>query len=867
MARRLSHHDYTLGWVCALPDELTAAQEMLDEEHQNLPSNHTDSNIYTLGSIGAHNVVLACLPAGQTGTNSAVTVAMQMKTTFPAVRFGLMVGIGGGVPSKEADIRLGDVVVSQPGNGHGGVVQYDFGKSTPSGFKRTGFLNAPPTILLAAVTKLRSNLDRGKSSLSPHLSKLGNLPKFSRDQAGSDLLFEAEYNHSGEDSCLSCTTARTIQRKERADNIPMIYYGTIASGNQVMRDGVERDKISSEFGGVLCFEMEAAGLMNTFPCLVIRGICDYADSHKNKRWQPYAAGTAAAYAKELLGMIPAADVVNTKTVDEALRGAKRTFYLPLERNRQFIGRNAELDTLKQKLLVTEDCQKVALSGLGGIGKTQVALQFAYSVKEDCPDYSIFWVQALSMETFELSCREIAGALGIRQGQEGGEDLKILVRQRLSAKTAGKWLLVIDNADDLDLLRGTYQAEGLLAFLPESDGGLTIFTTRHGAVAEYLTGSDVVEIGKMTRQETTDLLEKSLVRKNPSDNSETVVNLLTELEYLPLAITQAAAYINTNKSSISEYLRLLKKTEQDAVALISTDFGDKTRYRNSMNAVAKTWTITFNKILECDTLATDLLAFISCIEWRAIPYSILPAAHPEARLVGAIGTLCSYSFLERRDDGTKLDMHRLVHLATRMWVNQNGRKRETTIAALKHLAEVFPSDDYTNREIWRDYLPHVARIKDEQCQDTEEKSRLCLKVGQCLYVDGQMKEAVLWLQESCEWRDINLPQSNTDRLASQHELARAYQANRQIKEAVKLLEHVVTIQSEVLAEDHPDRLASQHELAIAYEVNGQIKEAVKLLEHVVAIRTEVLAEDHPDRLLSERTLAAFYKDLMKRSRTR
>ncbi|GMG36498.1 unnamed protein product [Aspergillus oryzae] len=789
-------HQYKLFYIYKLPG---LRLRCLTKNIRNLPSNHADSNIYTLGSIGAHNVVLACLPAGQTGTNSAVAVAMQMKTTFPAVRFGLMVGIGGGVPSKEADIRLGDVVVSQPGNGHGGVVQYDFGKSTPSGFKRTGFLNAPPTILLAAVTKLRSNLDRGKSSLSPHLSKLGNLPKFGRNQAGSDFLFEAEYNHSGEDSCLSCTTARTIQRNERADNIPMIYYGAIASGNQVMRDGVERDKISSDFGGVLCFEMEAAGLMNTFPCLVIRGICDYADSHKNKRWQPYAAGTAAAYAKELLGVIPVADVVNTQTVDEALR---------------------ELDTLKQKLLVNKDCQKVSLSGLGGIGKTQVALQFAYSLKEGCPEYSIFWVQALSMETFELSCREIAGVLGIRQEQEGGEDLKILVRQRLSAKTAGKWLLVIDNADDLDLLRGTYQTEGLLAFLPASDGGLTIFTTRHGAVAQYLTGSDVVEIGRMTGQETTDLLQKSLVRKNPSDNSESVVNLLTELDYLPLAITQAAAYINTNKSSVSEYLRLLKKTEQDAVALISTDFGDKTRYRNSMNAVAKTWTITFNKILECDTLATDLLAFISCIEWRAIPYSILPAAYPEARLVGAIGTLCSYSFLERRDDGTKLDMHRLVHLATRMWVNQNGRKAETTIATLKHLVEVFPSDD-----------------------------------------------SVLWLQESCEWRDINLPQSNIDRLTSQHTLAIAYQANGQIKEALKLLEHVVAIRTEVLAEDHPDRLASQHVLAIAYQANGQIKEAVKLLEHVVAIESEVLAEDHPDRLLSERTFAAFYKDLMKRSRTR
>jgi hypothetical protein len=414
----------------------------------------------------------------------------------------------------------------------------------------------------------------------------------------------------------------------------------------------------------------------------------------------------------------------------------RRFYLPFLRNRQFVGRSAELDTLKQKLLVNKDCQKVAISGLGGIGKTQVALQFAYYVKEDCPGFSVFWVQALSMETFEQGCMEMARALGIHQGQESKEDVKKLVQQRLCGKDAGKWLLIVDNADDLDLLRGFEQTEGLMAFLPESDDGLTIFTTRHGRVAQYLAGSDIVEIGKMKKQETIDLLEKSLVRKSPPYNNEIVMNLLTELEYLPLAITQAAAYINTNKSSISEYLRLLKGTEQDAAAIMSTDFGDKTRYRNLTNAVAKTWTITFNKILERDTLAADLLTFISCIEWRAIPYSILPTAHPEALLAGAIGTLCSYSFLEKRDDGKKLDMHRLVHLATRTWISQNGREAETRNAALKHLSEVFPSHDYTNREIWRDYLPHVARIdKGEQCPDTKEKSELCRL---CLYVDGRMK---------------------------------------------------------------------------------------------------------------------------------
>ncbi|KAJ5524954.1 TPR repeat protein [Penicillium frequentans] len=840
MARRLKRDEYTVGWVSALSDEFTAAQEMLDEEHQDLPPapGSNDSNIYTLGCIGGHNVVLACLPAGQTGTNPALAVAFQMKTTFPAIRFGLMVGIGGGVPSKSADIRLGDII------------------SMPNEFKRTGFLNAPPAVLLAAVTKLRSNLDRGRNSLLPHLSKLSNLPKFSHDQAGSDVLFEAQYNHVGEDSCASCVNAKRIQRNERPNKTPVIHYGTIASGNQVMRDGVERDKISSKFEGVLCFEMEAAGLMNNFPCLVIRGICDYADSHKNKTWQPYAAGAAAAYAKELLGVIPAADVVKTKTINEAIREPKRIFYLPLLQNRQFVGRSVELETLKQKFLVNEDCQKVALSGLGGIGKTQIALQFAYYVKEHYPELSIFWIQSLSMETFEHGYVEIARALGIHQEQQNKEDVKILVRQRLCAKTAGKWLLIIDNADDLDLLRGNHQTDGLLTFLPESEDGLTIFTTRPGSVAQYLAGSDVVEIGRMPEKETIDLLEKSLVRQSPSCSRETMTNFVTELEYLPLAITQAAAYINVNKSSISEYLRLFKNTEHDAITIMSTNYGDKTRYQNLTNAVAKTWTITFNKILERDTLAADLLAFISCIEWRTIPYSILPLAYPEARLVGAIGTLCSYSFLDRRDDGTKLNMHRLVHLATRVWLHQSGREAETKMAALKHLSRIFPPDDYNNREIWRGYLPHVARIeKFEECRRTEEMSELCLKVGKCLYVDGRMKEAVVWLRRSCEWRDRNLAPDDKYRLLSQHELARACHADGQVKEAIKLLERIIAIQ--VLAEDHPNRLASQHELARAYRTDGQVKGAVKLLEHVVAIRAVVLAADHPDRLASQHQLGRAY----------
>jgi nucleoside phosphorylase len=325
MARQLRREEYTVGWVCALPVELAAAQEMLDEEHQDLERDPADNdeNLYALGSIGGHNVAIVCLPAGRIGNNPAAAVSAQMRATFKAIRFGLMVGIGGGVPSAEADVRLGDVVVSQPHQIFAGVVQYDVGKTRPSGFERTGSLNSPPQVLLSAVAKVRANELRGRSQLSTHVSKLERIAKFQRLKAGPDVLFEAAYDHVGGHTCDQCRVDRHKVRQPRGseEEEVVVHYGTIASGNQVMRSAAERDQLSAELGGVLCFEMEAAGLMNSFPCLVIRGICDYADSHKNKRWQPYAAATAAACAKEVLSVIPPAEVAKAHTVDEAIQEA------------------------------------------------------------------------------------------------------------------------------------------------------------------------------------------------------------------------------------------------------------------------------------------------------------------------------------------------------------------------------------------------------------------------------------------------------------------------------------------------------------------------------------------------------------------
>jgi nucleoside phosphorylase len=310
-----THEDYKVGIICALAIEKAAVVAVLDETHPRLRKEDGDDNEYTLGRIGVHNVIIACLPAGLTGSGPAAIVAKDMGRSFK-MKFSLIVGVGGGVWSKKNDIRLGDIVVSQPTGTHGGVVQWDFGKTGKGGqFRRTGSLNKPPPVLLHALQEWKIleetdgvNIDGSLSLMIRNKPRMGDTYGYQGTE--HDYLFEGTYDHEGDETCEMCDPKLIVQRPNRKGSVPKIHYGNIASGNEVMKHGITRDTIAIE-EGVICFEMEAAGIMNDFPCLVIRGICDYADSHKNKIWQRYAAATAAAFAREILGLIDKQEVIKT----------------------------------------------------------------------------------------------------------------------------------------------------------------------------------------------------------------------------------------------------------------------------------------------------------------------------------------------------------------------------------------------------------------------------------------------------------------------------------------------------------------------------------------------------------------------------
>lgn len=306
---------------------------MLDEEHAALPNNSDDPNVYTLGRMGVHNIAITGLPA----ENSVATAiaATHMKYAFPAMRVVLLVGIGGGVPSHNIDMRLGDIVVSYPDGIYGGVVQLDRGKTVPTsvgggGFKIKGSLNQPPAQLLNVVNTLKAKHNRLNES--DELEFMEYLAKTTRDTPrmkaqypgkDQDQLFEFSYDHvPDEPTCKDCDKNQIVDRQSRSNNEPKVHFGLIASANTVRKDGSTREMLRQKLN-ILCFEMEAAGIMNDFACLVIRGISDCADSHKNDRWQPYAALTAAAYTKEALTLLPQIEIATLTTVKQHDKGTHR----------------------------------------------------------------------------------------------------------------------------------------------------------------------------------------------------------------------------------------------------------------------------------------------------------------------------------------------------------------------------------------------------------------------------------------------------------------------------------------------------------------------------------------------------------------
>lgn len=294
----LEHTDYTIAWICALQTEMEAAKAMLDTIHQPLSTDVDDKNIYVLGSIKGHHVVIGYFPSDVHQTLNSTMAITNMMHSFPKINMGLLVGTGGSVPSK-VDVRLGDIVVGTS------VLQFDFGKLGGDGQLNCRATKTKPSMsLCTAVTSLRAKHELDSSRVPFILQeKLKRHQEYSLPRV-PDWLFHAMCSHkSSKPRCDSCDLSQIVPRSARKPNDVKIHHGAIASGNRVIKNATARDRLGQELD-VICFETQAAGVMNVLPCLPILGISNYSDSHESEEWNKYAAATAAAYARELLESIP-----------------------------------------------------------------------------------------------------------------------------------------------------------------------------------------------------------------------------------------------------------------------------------------------------------------------------------------------------------------------------------------------------------------------------------------------------------------------------------------------------------------------------------------------------------------------------------
>jgi tetratricopeptide (TPR) repeat protein len=327
-------------------------------------------------------------------------------------------------------------------------------------------------------------------------------------------------------------------------------------------------------------------------------------------------------------------------------------------------------------------------------------------------------------------------------------------------------------------------------------------------------------------------------------------LLKELAYLPLAIVQAAAYVNVNKISLQKYRLLLTKKKKEIVGPIATE---------SQIVIATTWLISFEQIRSDDALAADYLLFMACTDRRDVPLSLLPVAMPREHQARAVKTLDAYSFVTKQTAQSALDLHRLVQTSTRNWLGRQGLLRQQTQVAITRLLEVFPDRSHGDRNKWRRFFPYAkfALSYGILGQDNEARANLTWKYAMALLSDGRFNEADAYFQEAVQSQHGVGVVEHPYTLTSMGNLALTYRGQGRWKEAEELFVQVIETSERVLGEEHPDTLTSMGNLALTYARQGRWETAEELEVQVMKTRKRVLGKEHPSTLTSMNNVASTY----------
>ncbi|KAL7912616.1 hypothetical protein GGI35DRAFT_440713 [Trichoderma velutinum] len=561
------------------------------------------------------------------------------------------------------------------------------------------------------------------------------------------------------------------------------------------------------------------------------------------------------------------------------------YLVPYTSNPDFVGRSEILNILKNQLGHTQQAggtsqARASLYGLGGAGKTQIALEYIFQLQKTHPKVSVFWIHASSAARFRQAFASIAQEYDIPGYAEPKADMPLVVKDWLEKKDHGEWLMVIDNADDMQIFSGqpagtatssskAKDEKNLARYLPECAHGTILITTRNKQVGVRMTkGQQPIEVLRMNEEESAQLLRAKL--KGINTTITELSTLSSQLEHLPLALAQAAAFIQETSITVHKYLQLLSNSDMDIVHLLSREFETVGRDTEAAQAVAQTWFLSFQQIEQQNILAGELLSFMSLLDRQDIPTQLISHYAKQARnrgpqseidLTEALGILKAFSFVTEGTSGS-FDMHRLVQLVTRKWLTNQGMISRFGGEALMTVSEMYPFGTYETRATCAALLSHANAVLQldglKSREENEAKASLLHCVAGFFRFQGKWSIAETFNREARDIRKELLGHDHPDTLTSMNNLASTYKEQGRWKEAEDLEMQVMETRKRKQGADHPHTLTSINNLALTYRKQGRWKEAENLFVQVIETRKAKLGADHLQTLTSIDSLASTYQ---------
>ena len=497
-------------------------------------------------------------------------------------------------------------------------------------------------------------------------------------------------------------------------------------------------------------------------------------------------------------------------------------------------------------------------------KTRIALEYA-SKYENSDSVSVFWVLATTVGHIEKAYQEIAKKARLAEAEDCKVDQFQLVKKWLESEDSGNWVMVIDNADDESLFFGEDEDRGqrpcnssskLARCFPQRPNGSILLTTRNRMLGvKFATARGVITVSEMSVSESKNLLLENL--EEGSHNDHDLTDLVEVLENLPLDLVQAAAFIGEMSQSIGDYLQMYRGSGSTKIKLLSQNFEDGERDADIKNPVAVTWAISFEQIKKNNPRAAELLSLMSVLDRQAIPKALLSSDLEEVELEIALGTLKAFSFITAEQNRQAFNLHRLVHLATRNWLDMNEELESWTKKALVLLSERFPKAKYENREIWMAYLPHANTVLNSDqlpASGNIAQATLLINVSWALQQKGDYDPAEMMAQKSLDLRKKALGEKDLQTLHSLSNLALVFWRQDKNDKAEEIHRQALRGLEETLGQQHRYTLRIVNNLGLVLGSQGEYEEAESLHRRALSGYEKILAKDHPDTLTSVNNLA-------------